>query len=86
MDSSASNREKHGQSSDLSLALDHALWLSESVNADGSGNGLRQASEEVTSPYAGQQLFTRQGQQVLGLNDIASAWNDSSHSPSCKPF
>lgn len=86
MDSPAKSREKHGQNSDPSLALGQGLWLSENVNAGGSGDAFRQTSKEVISPYAGQDLFTRQGQQGLGLSDIASAWNDSSHSPLCKPF
>lgn len=81
MDPYASNCAIYGQSSDPSLASHQALRLSGSVNVGDLGNAAHHPSEEAASPYTGEARFTRQKQQLIGLSDIAPAWNTSSHPP-----
>lgn len=81
MEPYASNRDIHGQNSDRSLAFHEALRLSGNLNAGGLRDAARRPSEGSMPSYAGEALFTRQGQQMRGLGDIGPTWNTSSVSP-----
>ena len=82
MEPYARNSDTHGQSSDPLLAFHQVLRLSGNPNTGGlSNNAVRQTSERSMPPYAGEALFTCQGQQMRGPGDIAPAWNNSSHPP-----
>lgn len=81
MEPYAGHSDVHGQNSDPSLSFHQALRLCGDLNASGPGDAVRRPSEGPMPSYAGEALFTRQGQQIRGSGDVVPAWNTSSHPP-----